>query len=99
MNRENIWSDEVEINPILLLERGKVKTSKYKEIIVAILKAEYPQKLTKKELQLRAKIKRCRFIVLLKELLASGTVVRSQSGTRSDPYRYSLPDCDSTADA
>jgi hypothetical protein len=87
-DQNNFWTK----NPSLNLPRGKEKTAKYREIIVATLRSIAPTRPTKDELQRKAHIKRCRFVVILNELIESGTILREGMGTRGDQYRYRIAD-------
>lgn len=60
-------------------------------LIVSIIMFAPVYNMTTIELQRASKIRRDRFLSLLKKLVRNGTIVRVGSGRSGDPYRYGLP--------
>ena len=75
---------------VLTMKRGKQRRMSYHAIIIETLRALGDQRPTRDQLQKFSKIRRKRFIMVLKQLLETESVKRNGSGTRCDPYKYAL---------
>ena len=84
------WDDDNNAHDILNMPRGQAKRMAHGLIIIETLRAISGGKPTRDELQKFSKLRRKRFIVVLKYLLETESVVRSGSGTKFDPFRYAL---------
>lgn len=62
------------------------------EIMVEILKWSNPFSLRATQLQRLSRIRRERFLPLLKKLVKNGTIARIGTGQRGSPYIYGLPE-------
>lgn len=85
------WDDEPLSPLVFLMKRSADRRNRIREIIVEVLKNVTPAKPTRDELQKLCKVRRTRFIPMLKSLLERGSVERTGSGTKTDPFRYRLP--------
>ena len=74
---------------ILTMKRGQRRRMAYHLIIVEALRA-LSGKPTRDELQKFSKIRRKRFIQVLKHLLETESVKRFGTGTKFDPHRFGL---------
>lgn len=87
------WSldeEEGRANDILTMPRGQARRMAHGLIIIETLRAISGGKPTRDQLQKFSKLRRKRFIQVLKHLLETASVIRSGSGTKFDPYRYEL---------
>lgn len=83
----HIFDDEYET---LNMKRGSNRRMNYHNIIVTTLRVLRDQKPTRDQLQKLSKIRRKRFIEVLKYLLKNESVKRLGTGTKFDPYVYML---------
>ncbi len=82
------WHDNA--YDILTMKRGKDKRMIHALIVIETLRAISGRKPTRDQLQKFSKLRRKRFIVVLKHLMDTGSVIRSGSGTKFSPYLYEL---------
>ncbi len=76
---------------LLTLPRGKERYDSHFHIVMAILDLARPGSPTRDQLQVLARIRRKRFIAVLKYLVDTGAVIKFGQGTKEDPFRYQLP--------
>ena len=69
---------------------NKQRQKSQHQVIIETLHAMGDMKPTRDELQRLARIRRKDFVVLLKELLSGGDIERTGTGTKNDPYLYSV---------
>jgi len=84
------WDDETNANELLTMGRGKARTFNHPHIIMTVLRKLKGQMPTRDQLQKFSRIRRKRFIVVLKHLLDTGSVTRVGEGTKFSPYLYAL---------
>lgn len=82
------WLDDA--HDILNQQRGQNRRMSYHLIVIETLRALSGGKPTKNQLQKFSKIRRKRFIEVLKYLIETESVRRSGAGTKFDPYVYEL---------
>jgi hypothetical protein len=82
---------EDEIKRLLALPRGQERLKNHYRIILAILNIAGPQSPTRDQLQKLTRIRRKRFIEVLRYLMHTRSVVRFGDGTKESPFRYRLP--------
>lgn len=82
----SVWDEAFHI---LNMKRGQARRMTYHLIIIETLRA-LSGKPTKDQLQKFSRIRRARFVPVLRFLIESGQVIRSGSGTKFDPFVYSL---------
>jgi predicted transcriptional regulator len=75
---------------LLTLPRGRERRESHFQIVIATLQFLYPERPTRDLLQKASRIRRKRFIVVLKQLVESGAVIKSGKGTKKDPFKYCL---------
>lgn len=75
---------------ILNMQRGQAKRMAHGLIVIETLRHISGGKPTRDQLQKFSRLRRKRFIQVLKQLLETESVVRSGSGTKFDPFRYAL---------
>lgn len=95
MRDENIqlpglWDDYQGDYRLFNLRRGAEKRQRAWEIIVEVLKAVSPKCPTRDQLQKLCRIRRKKFIGLLKSLIETGTIHKVGSGTKGDPFVYAI---------
>jgi hypothetical protein len=74
---------------VLSMKRGQRRRLSYHLIIIETLRA-LSGKPTRDQLQKFSKIRRKRFIPVLRHLLEIGSVLRTGTGTKFDPFLYEL---------
>ena len=84
------WDDDNNAYDILTMPRGQAKRMAHGLIIIETLRAISGGKPARDQLQKFSKLRRKRFIQVLKHLLETESVKRTGSGTKFDPYRYEL---------
>jgi hypothetical protein len=72
------------------MPRGQAKRMAHGLIVIETLREICGGKPTRDQLQKFSKIRRKRFILLLKHLIETESVKRIGSGTKFDPYLYEL---------
>lgn len=78
---------------LLTLPRGKERHKSHFHIIMAILDLAWPACPTRDQLQVLSRIRRKRFIAVLRYLVDTGAVIKFGEGTkRNGPFRYRLAD-------
>lgn len=82
---------EEEINRLLALPRGKERLKNHYRIILAVLHLAGPHSPTRDQLQKLTRIRRKRFIEVLRFLMHTRSVVRFGEGTKESPFRYRIP--------
>lgn len=90
MNETESMKEE-EIKRLLALPRGQERLKSHWRIVLAILHIARPHCPTRDQLQKLTKIRRKRFIEVLRYLMYTRSVVRFGQGTKEDPFRYRLP--------
>lgn len=90
MNETDPMKEE-EIKRLLALPRGEERLRSHWRIVLAILHLASPHCPTRDQLQKLTRIRRKRFIEVLRYLMHTRSVVRSGQGTKEDPFRYRLP--------
>jgi hypothetical protein len=75
---------------VLNQKRGANRRMSHNHIIIETLRVLREQKPTRDQLQKLSKIRRKRFIAVLKYLIEMGSVRRLGTGTKFDPYLYVL---------
>jgi len=84
------WSMDMNgAHDILTMKRGQQRRMSLPLIVIETLRAT-SGKPTRDQLQKFSRIRRKRFIPILKHLLETDSVVRTGSGTKFDPFRYAL---------
>ena len=76
---------------LLTLPRGKERYDSHFHIVTAILDLARPGAPTRDQLQKLVRIRRRRFIQVLRYLVDTGAVIKFGEGTKEDPFRYRLP--------
>lgn len=76
---------------LLTLPRGQERYDSHFHIVMAILDLARPGAPTRDQLQKLVKIRRRRFIQVLRYLVDTGSVIKFGQGTKEDPFRYRLP--------
>lgn len=84
------WDDDGNAHDILNQKRGQNRRMTHGLIVIETLRAISGGKPTRDQLQKFSKIRRKRFIVVLKHLIEIESVKRTGSGTKFDPYLYEL---------
>lgn len=74
------------------LKRNSLRRFNQIHLILEILKTTYPYLPTRDELQIMVRIRRKDFIKKLKYLISCGSVQRIGKGTKTEPYRFTLPE-------
>lgn len=90
MNETETMKEE-EIKRLLALPRGQERLQNHWRIILAMLHLARPYFPTRDQLQKLTRIRRKRFIEVLRYLMYTRSVIRSGQGTKEDPFRYRLP--------
>ena len=85
------WSESNYARDLLTMKRGRQRRAAHGHIVIETLRAITGGAPTKDELQKLSRIRRDRFIPVLKYLIGAGAVVRSGTGRKFDPFRFSLP--------
>lgn len=76
---------------LLTLPRVKERYDSHFHIVMAILELARPGSPTRDQLQKLTRIRRKRFIAVLRYLVETGSVIKFGQGTKQDPFRYRLP--------
>lgn len=84
------WDADNTAHDLLTMGRGKDRTFNHPHIIMAVLRELKDQTPTRDQLQKLSRIRRRRFIVVLKHLLDSGSIIRVGAGTKFSPFLYAL---------
>ncbi|OQW48545.1 MAG: hypothetical protein A4S09_13670 [Proteobacteria bacterium SG_bin7] len=79
-----------QIKLLLSLPRGPKRRDNHFRIVAAILHLAHPLSPTRDQLQKLSRIRRKRFIQVLRYLVDTGTVIRTGEGTKESPFRYRL---------
>ena len=77
---------------LLTLPRGKERRESHFQIVLATLRFLSPEYPTRDQLQKASRIRRKRFIQVLKYLLNTGTVVKFGAGEKRNPFLFKLSD-------
>lgn len=85
---EDFWGG-FELPPVLTL-RGKARRSQERQIIIAALQAVEPKAPTKTNLQRLSRLRRKKFLAVLRYLVDCGVVLKLRDGVKGDPHRYRL---------
>lgn len=76
---------------LLTLPRGKERYDSHFHIVIAILDLAHPGAPTRDQLQKLVRIRRRRFIQVLRYLVDTGAVIKFGQGTKQEgPFRYRL---------
>ena len=84
------WCSDGDAYEILTMQRGQAKRMAHALIVIETLRAISGGKPTRDQLQKFSKLRRKRFIQVLKYLLETASIVRSGEGTKFSPFRYAL---------
>ncbi|OQW54954.1 MAG: hypothetical protein A4S09_17370 [Proteobacteria bacterium SG_bin7] len=77
---------------LLSLPRGSERHFNHFQIVIAILHLAGPLSPTRDQLQILSRIRRKRFIAVLKYLVDTGAVIKFGDGTKhKGPFKYRLP--------
>lgn len=87
----NFWDENpTQISPVLLIKTRKERRLRHKDILIEVLRNVNPRKPTKLQFQKLCRIRRTKFLVVLKSLLACGAIRTWGTGKKNDPLTYGL---------
>lgn len=87
----SFWDlDSTPVHPVILLKKGAERRNRLRELIVEVMRNVAPSKPTARQLQKLCRVRRNRFLPLLKSFVEKGVLIPCGSGTKGDPYKYVL---------
>lgn len=85
---KKLLSEQIEL--LLSLPRGPERRDNHFRIVAAILHLAGPLSPTRDQLQKLSRIRRKRFIQVLRYLVDTGAVTKFGQGTKEDPFKFRL---------